>query len=93
VVLDRVVQHAGLQGLDVADTADARHQIHDVDRVIDVGRALGVLALLAAVLVRGEQRRLHECGDRERDIGVSVSHGVASCAHTGVRVSFPAHGK
>ena len=42
--------HAGLQQFDVRDPADARHQVHDVDRVVDVGRLVHVFAALAAVL-------------------------------------------
>jgi hypothetical protein len=56
-VLDGVVQQRRGQHLGVGHAALARQHLGQRDRVVDVGRGLGVLAPLVAVLVRGERQR------------------------------------
>ena len=56
-VLDGVVQQRRGEHLDVGDAALARQHLGERDRMVDVGRGLGVLAPLVAVLVRGERER------------------------------------
>ena len=57
-VLDRVVQQRRAQHLEVGDAALVHQHVGERDRMVDVGRGVGVLAALVAVLVGGEGQRL-----------------------------------
>ena len=68
-VLDRVVQERSAEDVDIVDTL-ALEQARERDRVVDVGRGLGILAALIAVLVGREGD-----GVEQQRLGVEVHGG------------------
>jgi hypothetical protein len=59
-VFDRVVQHGRHERVDVGDAADVGEQMRDADRMVDIGRRVGVLASLLLMLEGREPHRLEQ---------------------------------
>src|SRR5690606_26849754 len=74
-VLEVVVQGGGAQDVGVVDAGLDGEDAHQGDRVVDVGRGVGVLAALGAVGVGGEGDRVHYA----REWLDVVAHAVLPC--------------
>jgi hypothetical protein len=77
-VLDRVVENGGLKDRQIRDSSDASDDLRDLDRMIDVGRSIRVLATIIAMPIRREQKGGEQGNLRKRVSGVARNVALPS---------------